>query len=207
MTSTLRVTTIQNTNTSNIITQTNATTLTIGASGQTINVPSVASFASTIGVGGATPAASGAGITFPATASDSTDGNTLDDYEEGTWTPTLTKVTVGNGVFSAREYIKIGKQVFVIFNFTFGSTTTVASGDILISNLPFANGGSGTGSAWLFNSGTGAYNMNAVLPSSTSNDFRIASGVTNGTDSITNSSPFTWAVNDRINFAGVYRST
>ena len=39
MTSTLRVTTIQNTNTSNIITQTNATTLTIGASGQTINVP------------------------------------------------------------------------------------------------------------------------------------------------------------------------
>jgi hypothetical protein len=39
MTSTLRVNTIQNTNTSNIITQTNATTLTIGASGQTINVP------------------------------------------------------------------------------------------------------------------------------------------------------------------------
>jgi len=39
MTSTLRVTTIQNTNTSNIITQTNATTLTIGASGQTISIP------------------------------------------------------------------------------------------------------------------------------------------------------------------------
>jgi hypothetical protein len=36
MTSTLRVTTIQNSNTSNIITQTNTTTLTIGASGQTI---------------------------------------------------------------------------------------------------------------------------------------------------------------------------
>ena len=39
MTSTLRVNTIQNTNTSNIITQTKATTLTIGASGQTVNIP------------------------------------------------------------------------------------------------------------------------------------------------------------------------
>jgi hypothetical protein len=41
-----------------------------------------------IGIGGATPSASGTGITFPATASASTDANTLDDYEEGTWTPT-----------------------------------------------------------------------------------------------------------------------
>ena len=43
----------------------------------------------TIGVGNATPSASGAGITFPATQSASTDANTLDDYEEGTWTPTI----------------------------------------------------------------------------------------------------------------------
>jgi len=47
MTSTLRVTTIQNTNTSNIITQTNATTLTIGASGQTISIPSGATLNTT----------------------------------------------------------------------------------------------------------------------------------------------------------------
>ena len=43
----------------------------------------------TIGVGGATPSTSGSGITFPATASASSNANTLDDYEEGTWTPTL----------------------------------------------------------------------------------------------------------------------
>ena len=40
------------------------------------------SFATTIGVGGATPAASGSGISFPATQSASSDANTLDDYEE-----------------------------------------------------------------------------------------------------------------------------
>jgi hypothetical protein len=39
MASILRTDSLQNLNTSNIITQTNATTLTIGASGQTINVP------------------------------------------------------------------------------------------------------------------------------------------------------------------------
>jgi hypothetical protein len=44
----------------------------------------------TLGVGGATPSASGAGITFPATASLSTNANTLDDYKEGTYTPTVT---------------------------------------------------------------------------------------------------------------------
>jgi hypothetical protein len=56
MTSTLRVTTIQNTNTSNIITQTNATTLTIGASGQTISIPS-----------GATLNTASATVTLPST--------------------------------------------------------------------------------------------------------------------------------------------
>jgi hypothetical protein len=50
-----------------------------------------------MGVGGATPSASGAGITFPADQSilgASTNANTLDDYEEGTWTGTLTGGTI-----------------------------------------------------------------------------------------------------------------
>ena len=39
MTSVLKVTTLQNLNSSTIITQTNATTITLGISGQTVNVP------------------------------------------------------------------------------------------------------------------------------------------------------------------------
>jgi hypothetical protein len=70
------------------------------------------SFATTIGVGGATPAASGAGITFPASVSASSDANTLDDYEEGTWTPLLVAsgATIGNLNTSGR-YIKVGRSV------------------------------------------------------------------------------------------------
>jgi hypothetical protein len=46
-------------------------------------------FPTTIGVGGATPSASGSGISFPATQSASSDANTLDDYEEGTFSPSF----------------------------------------------------------------------------------------------------------------------
>jgi hypothetical protein len=86
-----------------------------------------------LGVGNATPSTSGAGITFPATQSASTDANTLDDYEEGTWTPSIggTATYLGQTGF----YRKIGSLVFVsgylnINVIGTGSTST-------ISGLPF----------------------------------------------------------------------
>ena len=66
----------------------------------------------TIGVGGATPASSGAGITFPGTQSPSSDGNTLDDYEEGQWTPTNSSAAALS-INNTATYIKIGKLVFI----------------------------------------------------------------------------------------------
>jgi hypothetical protein len=60
----------------------------------------------TISVGNATPAASGAGITFPAAISASSDANTLDDYEEGTWT-----ASYGASGSDTGTYIKIGNVV------------------------------------------------------------------------------------------------
>lgn len=58
----------------------------------------------------------GGQITFPATQSASSDANTLDDYEEGTWTPTIVGSTSGSatiGALNAARYIKIGKQVTI----------------------------------------------------------------------------------------------
>ena len=93
----------------------------------------------TIGVGNTTPSASGSGITFPATQSASTDANTLDDYEEGTWTPSVTSgsgsiTTVGavSGV-----YTKIGNVLVVEFTITI-TTNGTGAGSILASGLPFA---------------------------------------------------------------------
>jgi hypothetical protein len=88
----------------------------------------------TISVGNATPSTSGAGITFPATQSASTNANTLDDYEEGTWTPNVG----GTATYSVQTgaYTKIGRLVLVTCEMTItligtGSTT-------FISGLPFS---------------------------------------------------------------------
>ena len=66
-----------------------------------------------IGVGGATPTSNGSGITFPATQSASSDANTLDDYEEGTWTPALAGEGGGSNTFTNKYgyYTKIGRLV------------------------------------------------------------------------------------------------
>ena len=71
---------------------------------------------STVSVGNATPSTSGAGITFPATQSASTDANTLDDYEEGTFTPTIGGTTVTGTATYAYQlgyYTKVGRMVYI----------------------------------------------------------------------------------------------
>lgn len=154
---TIKVDTIQNTNSTNLITQTNVTTITFGATSQTISVPSVAKFNSTIGVGNATPSTSGAGITFPATQSASTDANTLDDYEEGTFTPALVRSGV-TFTYASRSgnYIKIGNIVITDININLsthdGSTGSAATS---ISGFPFTSSSTQQGSFIMYNNNTG----------------------------------------------------
>ena len=96
---------------------------------------------STISVGNATPSASGAGITFPATQSASTDANTLDDYEEGTWTPSQgAGLTVVGAFSSAGFYTKIGRNVTVLFYVAGATSVAVAAAGVITSNLPFSVG-------------------------------------------------------------------
>ena len=88
--------------------------------------------------GGAT-GATGTGIAFPATQSASSDANTLDDYEEGTWTPAIKgSTTAGTASYSnnAGRYTKIGRQVFVEAYIDWFSGT--GTGNLQIGNLPFA---------------------------------------------------------------------
>lgn len=98
-------------------------------------------FTGNLGVGGATPTTSGSGITFPATQAASTNANTLDDYEEGTWTPTVEgAITNPTMTYSVRTatYNKIGR--LVIFELLVrGNRTAGGSGRIKISGLPFTS--------------------------------------------------------------------
>jgi hypothetical protein len=92
-----------------------------------------------ISVGNATPSTSGAGITFPATQSASSDANTLDDYEEGTWTPAPNFSTSNTASVSTATgtYTKVGRLVTATMFLTFDKST--ATGNLTITGLPFTN--------------------------------------------------------------------
>ena len=86
---------------------------------------------------------SGTGITFPATQSASSNANTLDDYEEGTFTTTISGSTSGSGtVVSSASYTKIGNIVTVAVNIS-DKTFPTYSGDLRVS-LPFTAANNGT---------------------------------------------------------------
>lgn len=145
-----------------------------------------------------------AGVAFPATAVAVTDPNTLDDYEEGSWTPTIAFGGASVGVTYATQtgsYVKIGQLVFVSLRITLtakGSSTGAAT----VGGLPF------TAANNLATANSGFYNNMASLTglvgtvSTTSISLRTPGAATTSTVSDTN---FT-ATSDFI-MGMVYRST
>jgi hypothetical protein len=114
---------------------------------------------------GGTTTANGIGITFPATQSASTDANTLDDYEEGTWTP-----TDGSGAGRAFSnigcsYVKIGRQVTVNAFFTVDISASAAA--FAVNGLPFSSTAS-TQTIGTFNSSSGNAGTSYISASSSS---------------------------------------
>jgi hypothetical protein len=115
-----------------------------GGGSITLNEPATASnFTQTlpavtgdIVVSGTTPTLNG--VTFPATQVASADANTLDDYEEGTWTPTAVgQTSAGTTTYVGRTgtYTKIGNSVNATGYVEISAMT--GTGDLRIS-LPFA---------------------------------------------------------------------
>jgi len=87
----------------------------------------------------------GTGITFPATQSASTNANTLDDYEEGTWTPAFVpasgSITISTS-FNTGRYTKVGRLVTVNLHARFTSVSS-PSGSLAITGLPFTSSATG----------------------------------------------------------------
>ena len=111
---------------------------------------------------------SGKGIDFAATAGTGT-SELLADYEEGTFTATLTGGTTNPTVpvTTTARYTKVGRLVTV--QIAFENVSTVgASGTIGITGLPFANGSvSSTGIASLYNLATYTGSLFAFLDNTT----------------------------------------
>lgn len=105
-----------------------------------LSTVSVAGTISPLGLVDVSGAAAGQ-VKFPATQNPSTNANTLDDYEEGSWTPSIG----GSGGQSGQAYTtqvgtytKIGKQVTASFNIVL-STLGVVTTDLQVQGLPFTS--------------------------------------------------------------------
>ena len=96
----------------------------------------------------------GGQVAFPAVQKPSADPNTLDDYEEGSWTPLLEFGASTTGItYNAQSgtYTKIGNRVFWACDISLGSKGS-ATGSATIDGLPFVQSGPrGTTSSFVSN--------------------------------------------------------
>lgn len=84
----------------------------------------------------------GGQFAFPANQNASANANTLDDYEEGTFTPTMTFNASATGVTYSSQtgfYVKIGQFVLAFGRITLTSNGS-GVGNARIASMPFANG-------------------------------------------------------------------
>jgi hypothetical protein len=125
--------------------------LTVDSSGRTL-------------LGGVTANANGgvlqlsSGITFPATQVAASDPNTLDDYEEGTFTPTLTATTGSVSGYGSQSgtYKRVGSLV-VCNIYLYLTNKGTLSGALKVDNLPFA------GASGLQMQGVGTYYFGTAI--------------------------------------------
>jgi len=111
-----------------------------------------------LGIGVTSPAcildisgASGGQIKFPATMNASSNANTLDDYEEGTWTPTFTS-TGATFTYGTRyaSYTKIGNLVTLMVYMNMSGVSGTTTNPITLSGFPFTSIGGTFSSSGVF---------------------------------------------------------
>lgn len=133
----------------------------------------------------------------------------LDDYEEGTWTPTFSGLTLGDGTAQGR-YTKTGRTVFIEVYVLWGSTTSTA-GTWYVTNIPFTAAAThrAYSSGNILDNGTQNYYCGTNITENTTNLYFMALG-TSGTyltqTNVTNTVPMTWTTNDAIRVSLTYTS-
>ena len=99
-----------------------------------------------VGIGGNTPSQpldvtgnirTSTGILF---GSDTAAANTLDDYEEGAWTPTIASSGGGAATYTYQlgAYVKVG-QLVVVHGYLWFDKATLGAGNVTMTSLPFTS--------------------------------------------------------------------
>jgi hypothetical protein len=80
-------------------------------------------------------------IPFPSAQNPSADPNTLDDYEEGTWVPTITFGSLSTGITYTTQvgtYTKIGRLVRCKFHIKLSNKGSITGQSAFIAGFPFS---------------------------------------------------------------------
>ena len=137
-------------------------------------------------------------IKFPAAQNASSDANTLDDYEEGTWTPSLGGNTTYYG--QTGTYTKIGNTVHIRGNLHINSIGTGSA--TTIAGLPFTASGDDAISFSYFEVDVSVYWINLYTQNSNTNLLNRGQTALDGT---VNSGLSLYANGKQVVFSGVYR--
>lgn len=142
-----------------------------------------------------------AGITLGTAVGVYDAANTLDDYEEGTWTPVLTGAVTDPTYTHTSKYNKIGNLVTVKTEIVF---TTAGTGqyNILTTSLPFIRDGNFvTGTVSVLDSGTSWY-AGVARADNSAIVFYVSTHLL-----FSSTTPFIVASSDRLNMTMTYLST
>jgi len=110
----------------------------------------------------------GGGVQFPATQNASSNANTLDDYERGTWTPSVASTggaTFTYGATTGGTYIKIGRWMYLMGVMNVATKSGGSSGDSLAIILPINAGASDVSGAGVGYHISAATCTNLTVPS------------------------------------------
>lgn len=104
------------------------------------------------------------GLLFPSSPTYSSNANTLDEFKEGTWTPTIGGSGGQSGQVYADQsghYVKIGRFVWVSFRVTLSTLGTITT-QVQIQGLPFTIDNVATGSFGTFELGFTALTTSVI---------------------------------------------
>lgn len=123
------------------------------------------------------------------------------------YTPVMTGFTQGNGTWTNAAYLQVGKLVHYRLQFTFG-TTSAAAAAVPTFTLPVTARFASLGQdhdGWFENTGVAKYRSNVYAASTTTISCAIT-GTSGLSQSLTTTTPFTWATGSNIYAWGSYEA-
>lgn len=147
------------------------------------------------------------GIAFPTTQVSSADANTLDDYEEGTWTPTITGTGGAPASYGGQEgkYIKIGNMVYLTGIVTVSSSIP-AGNYVRISNLPFGQTSGQSASAIKYSGATGMPSGQFLSATTSGSEINLVRNDGNGENGVVGLNSSYTSSSFSVVFSAMYRA-